>query len=307
MHKNTRANPSKTDAASPKSSKTKESEKTGLEENISIIKSDLKDMKETLVKTVKTEDVRVIVTEIVQQLLKENNKEIDKAIEKKVQEKCAELESKHKQTVNGLNEKIDGLALDVESLQEQLNECKKEMRGMHTKINENERHAAIAVSSSNYNEQYSRKTNIKIYGVKENQRENTNEVARENILKSAGVSVNEHDVVACHRIPGGRRDQPRPILLKLRNSECKAQVMRKRAQVKRSGTGIRLADDVTAANSALINKLHDHPDIDSAWYFNGSVYGQCGETCLKFDIIDDINSKICGKVRERRSEKSGHD
>ena len=83
--------------------------------------------------------------------------------------------------------------------------------------------------------------------------------------------------------------------------------MRKRAQVKRSGTGIRLADDVTAANSALINKLNDHPNVDGAWYFNGSVYGQCGEKRLKFDIIDDINSKIRGKVREMGSEKSGHD
>ncbi|KAH3836041.1 hypothetical protein DPMN_109410 [Dreissena polymorpha] len=52
-------------------------------------------------------------------------------------------------------------------------------------------------------------------------------------------------------------------------------------------------DDVTKPNQGLINRLHLHPDIESAWYFNGAVYGQTvvGER-IKFDIYDNVSGVI---------------
>ena len=49
--------------------------------------------------------------------------------------------------------------------------------------------------------------------------------------------------------------------------------------------GHRLVEDVTWQNITLISKLYDHPLIESAWYFNGSVYGTTttGKR-LKFEI-----------------------
>ena len=37
--------------------------------------------------------------------------------------------------------------------------------------------------------------------------------------------------------------------------------------------GYRLVDDVTTANTGLINRLQQHPNLESVWYFNGDVYG----------------------------------
>ena len=49
--------------------------------------------------------------------------------------------------------------------------------------------------------------------------------------------------------------------------------------------GYRLVDDVTKLNTGLIGRLMKHARIDSAWYFNGAVYGKTTEgRRYKFDI-----------------------
>ena len=59
-----------------------------------------------------------------------------------------------------------------------------------------------------------------------------------------------------------------------------------------------IVDDVTKLNQGLINRLSQHP-VESARYFNGSVYGQtkCNER-IRFDLYDNIHSVI----RENRKQ-----
>ncbi|KAH3887826.1 hypothetical protein DPMN_011848 [Dreissena polymorpha] len=61
-------------------------------------------------------------------------------------------------------------------------------------------------------------------------------------------------------------------------------------------------DDVTKPNQGLINRLHLHPDIESAWYFNGAVYEQtvAGER-IKFDIYDNVSGVIEDFSQYRRN------
>ena len=126
------------------------------------------------------------------------------------------------------------------------------------------------------------------------------------MLKSvAKVDLKEDEIVAVHRIPGKGDD--RPILLKVKNSEIKARIMRARPVFKKSKKGYRLADDVTQLNSKLIDTLNKHPLIDQAWYFNSSVYGKpvdC-ETRIRFDLCDSDDVSIARKVKKRGLGKSG--
>lgn len=70
-----------------------------------------------------------------------------------------------------------------------------------------------------------------------------------------------------------------------------------RATVKSKGGGSRLADDVTKSNAELItNLLKFEGIIESAWYFNGAVYGKDKEKRIRFDICDDIEEKL-GKIK----------
>lgn len=76
----------------------------------------------------------------------------------------------------------------------------------------------------------------------------------------------------------------------LRSSNHNEQYSRKRSAVKNNG--FRLVDDVTKANVILINRLSEHQRIESAWCFNGSIYGKVGDKRMKFDITDDIDNKV---------------
>ncbi|KAK3084591.1 hypothetical protein FSP39_015997 [Pinctada imbricata] len=123
------------------------------------------------------------------------------------------------------------------------------------------------------------------------------------MMKSeADTTVKPEEIVAIHRIPGKRVDQPRPILMKLKNSEVKSRIIRLRSVFKDARKGIRLADDVTMENTRLNERLNGHEMIESSWYFNGNVFGKvCGSgRKVKFQINDyDIEEKI-KKSKSRR-------
>jgi hypothetical protein len=54
-----------------------------------------------------------------------------------------------------------------------------------------------------------------------------------------------------------------------------------------------VVDDVTKHNMGLITRLRNCKELESAWYFNCSVYGKTfDEKRIKFDIFDDINNKF---------------
>jgi hypothetical protein len=162
---------------------------------------------------------------------------------------------------------------------------------LHKKVELNDHLGKRAVALGNRNEQYSRKLNIKFYGLPEKQGESVIETVNEALRQKTDESIDPTEVVAIHRIPG-QRNQPQPILVKMKTADGKSRIMRKRSDMKDAQKGWRIADDVTKENTALIAKLNDHPKISSAWYYNGFVFGQSGNKRIKFDIFDDINERI---------------
>ena len=133
-------------------------------------------------------------------------------------------------------------------------------------------------------------------GVVEDDDENEEKLTKKilQILGSkAGVKLEASKIMALHRIPG-KIGMPKPVLIKLVNNNEKTRIMRKRKEMKFGG--YRLVDDVTKENTKLINRLMEHKDIDSAWYFNGSVFNKAkeGGKRYKFEmysVISDVLEK----------------
>ncbi|XP_056021932.1 uncharacterized protein LOC130054887 [Ostrea edulis] len=255
------------------------------DQTLAAIRSDLREIKENLQKTVKTCDLESMVTNIVTGLLKSYEKEAEKR------------ETQLKQKIDRLTTDIDKLTMENETLREKICEANKNNRDLQKEMNEGRDFATFSTVKSNYNEQYSRKNNIKIYGIPETKRDNIVEIVKSTLKKKGCVEVDHRDIEAVHRIPGSRPNAPRPILMKMRNNDKKANIMRYRSAVKDSPVNVRLGDDVTKENRELIVRLLDHESITSAWYFNGSVYGNIKGKRVKFDILDDIDFKV-KKIRE---------
>lgn len=187
-------------------------------------------------------------------------------------------------------EKLDDRA---EVLSEKLAVSDKEIRELKQRLQITENIARDAFQIRNRNEQYSRKLNVKIMGVKETQHEDTLKVVKKFIQDKAGFQLNERDVIATHRIPG-ESGKPQQVIVKVINTEVKARVMKKRSDIKRMGNGLRLVVDVTKANSKLISQLFGKEDIESEWYFNDSVFAKVKvkDRRIKFDVTDDLDTKI---------------
>ena len=149
-----------------------------------------------------------------------------------------------------------------------------------------------AFRTANQNEQYSRKNNIKIFDLPEEQGEDLFKVVSGVLREKGGVTIQEKDIVAVHRIEHANKQITKPVLIKFRSTQAKIDVFKARKQLKQNKS-VRISDDVTRANVMLMNRLKSHPRIENAWYFNGRVYGQStGGKKYKFYPFEDISDVL---------------
>ena len=106
------------------------------------------------------------------------------------------------------------------------------------------------------------------------------------------ADITPEDLAAIHRIPERDSTKPRPVDEKFWQKDVRNYVMGKfgnlRKQKKMVPGKIRLVDDVTKDSVMLINKLKEKHLVDSAWYYNGRVYGQRGTVRKQIDLLENV-------------------
>ena len=151
----------------------------------------------------------------------------------------------------------------------------------------------MITEKASHNEQYSRKNNIKIMDIKESDKETGSSLTSDMcaLFAKQKVTINPESITAIHRIPG-KEGRSKPVLLKLKNNSEKSKLMRTRAAMKAAKH--RLVDDVTKLNTTLITRLMEHSKIESAWFFNGYIYGKTNTNGkrYRFELYDDIDYVI---------------
>ena len=259
------------------------------------ILEELKDIKEKLNDTVKTSDLRSTVRDIFGELV--NDLKVD------MENKVTALKTEYETRIVGYKNDVDSLNVDNDRLRGLVMQQKQEISEMKKVVKESHKIAIESKSKANKNEQYSRKTNVKIYGVDDVRGANgkwqdTQTTVRQVLKKKVNVDIKSEDIIACHRIPGGQGDI-RPVLLKVKNTDIKSKIMRKRKDFRDDKTGRRLADDVTKDNADLINRLNKHEKIESAWFFNCNVFAKLKDDKTDQRVVFDINDDIDRKIKKR--------
>ena len=253
-----------------------------LSQQMEELSSEMKGIKDGVSKMMTRDDMKLFIKNTVEEIMNEINKGIDLQIETKIREHS-----------NSLNKSIENLKKENELLRLENKTLQSKVKEAQTQSNTAEKLSKVAVKMANYNEQYSRKNNIKILNIKEKNEETVASLTTE-VCKLFGehgaVDLNPREIQAIHRIPG-RPGTPKPVLIKLFNNNSKTKLMKVRSAMK--STGHRLIDDVTKMNAKLISELLENDLIDSAWYFYGSVYGKTTNgKRLKFDLYDDIAAVV---------------
>ena len=131
----------------------------------------------------------------------------------------------------------------------------------------------MLIIACNNNEQYSRKSNIRIFGLDETNQENCKQKVIgfiHNKLHLKDITSNDIDVA--HRVGPISRVKTRPMLVKLHNRDQKMSILTARKQLKHSGLSV--AEDLTKKNVELLNRLKNHHRIESTWSWNNKLYAK---------------------------------
>ena len=253
------------------------------------VTAELKETKESLKNLMTKSDISEFITKTVDSVLKGINDKIKQVVEEEVKEKV-------KETVTELNNRLDFIVFENVEIKERLDK-------VESKLKKQKEKTKAAFVQSNYNEQFSRKNNVKIMGVEVLEDETDSNLTAEiiDIVKQkTNVDIDPSDIVALHRIPS--RHNPRPVLVKFKNNSIKTRLMRNRRIMKQQG--YKLVDDVTKKNTELISRLLRHEKIDSAWFFNGFIYGKTTEGKRhRFDLYSDIEAVITKKKDDEEEEE----
>ncbi|KAK6171670.1 hypothetical protein SNE40_018112 [Patella caerulea] len=96
---------------------------------------------------------------------------------------------------------------------------------------------------ANYNEQYSRKMNIRVLGLTSSVSLNLEDNFIDTVRKISNIHVNKSDIIAIHELPSKYVDRPKPVIIKMKNTECKSKIMKNRKLFKEHN--FKLSDDIT--------------------------------------------------------------
>ncbi|XP_070569300.1 uncharacterized protein [Ptychodera flava] len=136
-------------------------------------------------------------------------------------------------------------------------------------------------------ESFSRRDNVRLYGVKEEEGENF-ERCKEKVVEILNQNVKiqlweSRHIVRAHRVPAIVKDKPRPIVVKFHHFEDKISALKARQQLKEADIGI--GNDLTKRQRRNISHLKRQGK--NAYYKNG-----------KLVIIDKTGVENCGSSQE---------
>ncbi|VDI48105.1 Hypothetical predicted protein [Mytilus galloprovincialis] len=210
------------------------------------------------------------------------------------EESLEEFNTKLRERTGKLKDELDALNIDNENFKERLRIKDRQIEELQEKVADCNHRSIDALKSANYNEQYSRKHNIRMVNFPEERNENLRDVFVKMVKKDLNVEMEPSDVIAIHRIPG-KEGNTKPVIAKVRNTDIKIKIMRNKKGLKND---IKFHDDITQRNIGLLARLNTNVMLNNTWFYNCSVYGKLkdSEYRTKFDLYDNIDEKIKKKL-----------
>ena len=209
----------------------------------------------------------------VEQIIKDA---IDKAAERMKAEFTAVIEEKFSKLESQILDRIDALEKYKDDAEKTVQNLRDEIMEMKTQISRNLHNAREAWKTANHVAQYTRRSNVRVFGIPEEDGENCKLRICEliNSKLQAGI-VTMEDIGAAHRVPSKKSKEegtPQPIIVRFTDREKKTEVLKLRKKLK--GQKIGINEDVTVDNMKLINRAHESNMFESVWFANGKVKGK---------------------------------
>lgn len=144
-------------------------------------------------------------------------------------------------------------------------------------------------------EQYSRKSSVRLFNVEEKQDERVEEAVITKLKEEIGVEVESADIDIVHRIGRREDDRPRAILVKFLCHKTKEKIMKR----KREAKNIRIVEDLAPGIKRLfnyVNSLRSSSNLESVWTIDGRVkFKFCGNhRTFEIRCFADLDKLVTG-------------
>ena len=155
-----------------------------------------------------------------------------------------------------------------ESLQFDIDELKASQRTI-TKLEESKQELKDQIDDL---EQYTRRTNIRIYGIPETEEVDTDNLAINFVHNELGIQISANDISRSHRI-GKRSSKPRPIIVRLTRHNTKVAILRNRRQLKLNKRPFNVQEDLTMPRRDILKYLNQIEEgvVDKVWNIDGII------------------------------------
>ncbi|KAB0800560.1 hypothetical protein PPYR_06300 [Photinus pyralis] len=118
-------------------------------------------------------------------------------------------------------------------------------------------------------EQYSRRNNLRLFGIKECSNENPDQLAIEVIQQKLNVNIELRDIDRSHRVGLPRDGKSRAILIKFVSYRLRAEVFKKKKLLK--GTHYSIKEDLTKSRLSLLQEAASRYGGHNVWSYDGRV------------------------------------
>lgn len=205
----------------------------------------------------------------------QNNNKVGEMSKKELVSLITECLKPVQKTVNAMKKEVEDLHEKVANLTHEISKKDKEIVNLKERLEEQE--------------QYSRRNNLRIFGVEETRNENTDELVVK-VAAQIGVSIEQSQIDRSHRI--GKRDskKPRPIIVKFIGYAPRRTMFTAKKGLK--GTGITIREDLTAQRLELLKRAVEAYYQENVWSNDGVIMVKAGTEKCRLKSFSDLDRLI---------------
>lgn len=158
--------------------------------------------------------------------------------------------------------KIDELVIKIDKLIDDTN-------NLNITVKKNSTDIEKLKSKCDELEQYSRRSNIRIFGIPETEKEDVGQLVIQLFTQKLGLSIALSDIDRTHRT-GIKSDKVRPIIVKFVSYRVKASVLTARKLLK--GTSISIKEDLTKQRYLILTSALKKYGTRNVWSNDGRIF-----------------------------------
>ena len=224
-----------------------------------------------------------------QEILKKSTETIDKS-----------LDSNSTNTTDSL---LQDILTSLDKVEKENKTLKKEVHELNTYADECDEKLYYLEKQVNHLDQYIRRENITISGIREEVTDDILEEKVVQVLTSIDVNVNKNDIVACHRLAKTKKEktknEPSKVIIRFANRKNAISALKNKKKLRVDNSNLYINDQLCPAYQKVFDeclKYKYDKKLSSCWSFNGTVNikftTEQNERPKKIFSMDDLHEAV---------------